>query len=78
MSKRIILNETSYFGKGAIKDGGIEQGFIMQYANDTPLKTLNDLQELVKSASTSQDPVLIVKGIWPTGKRDYKVVKISE
>ena len=50
----------------------------MQYANDTPLKTLNDLQELVKSASTSQDPVLIVKGIWPTGKRDYKVVKISE
>ena len=70
--------EVTKVGKGAIKDSGIDTGFIMQYANDTPLKTLNDLQELVKSASTSQDPVLIVKGIWPTGKRDYKVVKISE
>ena len=64
--------------KGAIKSGGIEQGFIMLYANDTPLKSLSDLQELVKSASTSQDPVLIIKGIWPSGKRDYKVVKVSE
>ena len=70
--------EVTKVGKGAIKDSGIDTGFIMQYANDTPLKTLNDLQELVKSTSTSQDPVLIVKGIWPTGKRDYKVVKISE
>ena len=70
--------EVTKVGKGAIKDGGIEQGFIMQYANDTPLKSISDLQELVKSASTSKDPVLIVKGVWPSGKRDYKVVKVSE
>ena len=70
--------EVTKVKKGAIKSGGIEQGFIMLYANDTPLKSLSDLQELVKSASTSQDPVLIIKGIWPSGKRDYKVVKVSE
>ena len=70
--------EVTKVDKGAIKSGGIEQGFIMLYANDTPLKSLSDLQELVKSASTSQDPVLIIKGIWPSGKRDYKVVKVSE
>ena len=70
--------EVTKVGKGAIKDSGIEQGFIMQYANDTPLKSISDLQELVKSASTSKDPVLIVKGVWPSGKRDYKVVKVSE
>lgn len=70
--------EVTKVEKGAIKSGGIEQGFIMLYANDTPLKSLFDLQELVKSASTSQDPVLIIKGIWPSGKRDYKVVKVSE
>lgn len=70
--------EVTKVEKGAIKSGGIEQGFIMLYANDTPLKSLSDLQELVKSASTSQDPVLIIKGIWPSGKRDYKVVKVSE
>lgn len=50
--------EVTKVEKGAIKSGGIEQGFIMLYANDTPLKSLSDLQELVKSASTSQDPVL--------------------
>jgi peptidase Do len=70
--------EVTKVEKGAIKSGGIEQGFIMLYVNDTPLKSLSDLQELVKSASTSQDPVLIIKGIWPSGKRDYKVVKVSE
>ena len=70
--------EVTKVEKGSIKSGGIEQGFIMLYANDTPLKILSDLQELVKSASTSQDPVLIIKGIWPSGKRDYKVVKVSE
>ena len=70
--------EVTKVGKGAIKDSGIEQGFIMQYANDTSLKSISDLQELVKSASTSKDPVLIVKGVWPSGKRDYKVVKVSE
>ena len=58
--------EVTKVEKGAIKSGGIEQGFIMLYANDTPLKSLSDLQELVKSASTSQDPVLIIKGIWPS------------
>ena len=70
--------EVTKVGKGAIKDSGIEQGFIMQYANDTPLKSISELQELVKSASTSKDPVLIVKGVWPSGKRDYKVVKVSD
>ena len=70
--------EVTKVEKGAIKSGGIEQGFIMLYANDTPLKSLSDLQELVKNACTSQDPVLIIKGIWPSGKRDYKVVKVSE
>lgn len=70
--------EVTKVSKGAIKDGGIGEGFIMQYANDTPLKSISDLQELVKRASTSKDPVLIIKGVWPTGKRDYKVVKVSE
>ncbi|WP_018462229.1 trypsin-like peptidase domain-containing protein [Segatella paludivivens] len=70
--------EVTKVSKGSIKDGGIGEGFIMQYANDTPLKSISDLQDLVKSASTSKDPVLIIKGVWPTGKRDYKVVKLSE
>ncbi len=63
---------------GALKDTGIAKGFIIQQVNDMPMKTLNDLQTAVKSASTSKDPVLYIKGIWPTGKRDYFAVTIGE
>ena len=70
--------EVTKVEKGAIKDGGISSGFIIMYANDNPIKTITDLQEAVKAASTSKDPVLIIKGMWPTGKQDYKVVKVSE
>ena len=63
---------------GAIKDSGISKGFIILEANDTQCKTIEDLQDAVKEASLSKDPVLIVKGVWPTGKKDYKVVKIEE
>ena len=64
--------------RGAIKNAGISKGFILLSANDMPLKTLNDLQEAVKLASTSKDPVLFVKGIWPTGKRVYVAIQLSE
>ncbi len=70
--------EVTKVDKGAIKDGGIGTGFVILYANDKPIKTIADLQEAVKAASTSKDPVLIIKGMWPTGKQDYKVVKVSE
>ncbi|KGI59601.1 putative serine protease MucD [Prevotella sp. DNF00663] len=69
--------EVTKVSNGAIKEGGITPGFIIQYANDTPIKSISDLQDAVKAASTSKDPVLIIKGIWPTGKKDYKVVKIN-
>ena len=70
--------EVTKVEKGAIKDGGIGTGFVILYANDKPIKTIADLQEAVKVASTSKDPVLIIKGMWPTGKQDYKVVKVGE
>lgn len=70
--------EVTNVGKGAIKNAGINKGFIMISANDAPLKSIGDLQEVVKQASTSKDPIFVVKGIWPTGKRDYVVIKLSE
>ena len=64
--------------KGAFKDGGIEDGFIIISANDKPMKTIADLQEAVKEASLSKNPVLFITGIWPSGKTDYKAIKVSE
>ena len=63
---------------GALKDAAVYKGFIIQQANDTPMKSLNDLQKAVKEASTSKDPVLILKGISPTGKKAYFAVMLDK
>ncbi len=63
---------------GAFKEGGISNGFIILTANDRPMKAISDLQEAVKSASTSKNPVLFITGVWPSGKTDYKAVKVGE
>lgn len=63
---------------GAFKKGGISNGFIIINANDKPMKKISDLQEAVKDASTSKSPVLFITGMWPSGKTDYKAIKISE
>lgn len=63
---------------GAFKNGGISDGFIILTANDQPMKAISDLQEAVKSASMSKNPVLFITGIWPSGKTDYKAIKVGD
>lgn len=63
---------------GALKDAAVYKGFIILQANDAPMKTLNDLQKAVKDASISKDPVLILKGISPTGKKAYFAVMLDK
>lgn len=63
---------------GKIKDAGMQRGFIIQRVNDTPMHTIVDLQNAVSEASTSAEPVLIIKGVSPTGRRGYYVVQLSE
>ena len=63
---------------GKLKDAGITKGFIIQKVNDESMKTIEDLQQAVKDVSTSKEPVLFVRGIYPTGKKSYFVVDLSE
>lgn len=63
---------------GAFKDAGISEGFIIITVNERPMKTISDLQDAVKTASTSKNPVLFITGMWPSGKTDYKAVRIGE
>ncbi len=62
---------------GKMKDAGIQKGFIIQRVNDKQMKEVEDLEKVVKEASTSKEPVLIIKGIFPTGKRGYYVVPLQ-
>ncbi len=70
--------EVTKVNSGALKEAGIGRGFIIQKINDEPVNTLDELQKLVKSASTSKDPVLYIQGIWPTGKKAYFAVPLSD
>lgn len=63
---------------GAFKDGGINNGFIIITANDAPMKSISDLQDAVKAASMSKNPVLFITGVWPSGKTDYKAIKVGQ
>lgn len=63
---------------GKLKNAGITKGFIIQRVNDSAIKTIDDLQNVVKEASTSRDPVLYIQGIYPTGKKAYFAVPLED
>lgn len=63
---------------GKLKNAGITKGFIIQRVNDNAVKTIEDLQNIVKEASTSKDPVLYIQGVYPTGKKAYFAVPLED
>lgn len=63
---------------GKLKDAAIGKGFIILKVNDTNIKTISDLQEAVKDASTSKEPVLYIKGTYPTGRVKYFVIPLED
>ncbi len=63
---------------GKFKDAGINRGFILQKVNDQSIKSVDDMQGIVKDASVSKDPVLYIQGIYPTGKKAYFAVPLQK
>lgn len=81
MKKQLNINyglEVLKVNNGALKSAGINRGFIIQNVNDNMVKSIDDLQDLVKKASTSKDPVLYIQGIYPTGKKAYFAVPLGD
>lgn len=62
---------------GKLKDAGVPKGFIIQRINDQSIKSIEDLQKVVKEASVSKEPVLYIQGIYPTGKKGYFAVPLQ-
>ena len=62
---------------GKMKEAGVPKGFIILRANEQPMRTFDDLQEAVKEASRSKEQMLLLKGIFPTGKRGGFVVYLQ-
>ena len=62
---------------GKMKDAGVPKGFIIQRVNDEPMKSFDDLQTAVKEANNSKDQMLVIRGIYPTGKKGGFVVYLQ-
>jgi len=59
---------------GKMREAGVPKGFIIQVVNDKPMRSFDDLQEVVKEA---KDQMLIIRGMFPTGKRGGFVVYLQ-
>ena len=64
--------------EGRMADSGIRKGFIILKANGKQLKTVQDLEEVMKAASQSPDQVLFMVAIYPSGKRANYAVDLSQ
>ena len=62
---------------GGVMKGRINKGFIILNVNKKPMKSVSDLQKEVKAASKSDEPVLQIKGIQPSGRIDYIAVPLN-
>ena len=64
--------------EGKMKEAGIRKGFIILKANGQSVKTVDQLEEIVKQASRSTEPVLFLNGVFPSGKRGYFAVDLTQ
>ena len=74
-----ILNDNLYLDfKGLIKDNGIQKGFIILRVNNRQITSVSDIEEIYKEASNSTDPVLFISGVYPSGRRAYYSIDLSD
>ena len=63
---------------GRMADSGIRKGFIILKANGKQLRSVRDLEDVMKAASQSPDQVLFMTGVYPSGKRANYAVDLSQ
>ena len=70
--------EVTGVSDGKMQEAGVRKGFIILKANGQSIKTVEQLEEVVKSAARSTDQVLFLSGIFPSGKRANYAVDLSQ
>lgn len=81
VKRQLRLNagvEVTGVTEGKMKAAGVRKGFIILKANGQTLKTVEQLENIMKEASRSTEPVLFLQGIFPSGKRAYFAVDLTQ
>ncbi len=64
---------------GPVKDAGVKDGFIILEVNDTKVNSSEDVEDIYNQvAKGNSNKVLILSGLYPTGKRYYYAVNLGE
>ena len=65
---------------GKFKSAGIRNGFIVLEINNSPVKAVDEVESIYSAImqSDDSDKVMFVTGIYPTGKRAYYAVDLSD
>lgn len=81
LKKQLNLNsgvEVTGVTDGKMKDAGIRKGFIILKANGQTIKSVDDLESVMKAATRSADQVLFISGMFPSGKRANYAVDLTQ
>ena len=70
--------EVTGVSNGKMQEAGVRKGFIILKANGQSVKTVEQLEEIVKQATRSTDQVLFLSGIFPSGKRANYAVDLTQ
>lgn len=70
--------EVTGVSNGKMNDAGIRKGFIILKANGVQMKTVDDLENVMKEASKTPEQVLFITGMFPSGKRASYAVDLSQ
>lgn len=70
--------EVTGVSSGRMSDSGIRKGFIILKANNEQMKSVSDLEKVMKAASQTPEQVLFLTGIYPSGKRANYAVDLAQ
>lgn len=57
--------EVTGVSNGKMAEGGVRKGFIILKVNNVPMKTVEDLEKVMKEAAKTQEQVLFITGMFP-------------
>lgn len=63
---------------GLFQQFGLKKGIVITKVNSMPVKTVDDLQKIVKQANSSSEQVLFISAVTPSGRRVYYSVDLSQ
>ena len=70
--------EVTGVSNGKMAEGGVRKGFIILKVNNVPMKTVEDLEKVMKEAAKTQEQVLFITGMFPSGKRGSYAVSVAQ